>query len=67
MTGDWHSNTFRAALLAMVRRRVPERDAEDVVQAVLAEALASSGRPAEPDAGRGSQGWRDALAWLGDA
>lgn len=40
---------FREALSRMVRRRVPESDAEDIVQAALAEAFAS-GRPADdPD------------------
>jgi len=40
---------FREALARMVRRRVPESDAEDIVQASLAEAFAS-GRPADdPD------------------
>jgi len=41
---------FRNALAAMVRRKVPESDAEDIVQAALAEALASASAPAEPDA-----------------
>jgi len=41
---------FRNALAAMVRRRVPEADAEDIVQSALAEALASASAPKEPDA-----------------
>jgi RNA polymerase sigma factor (sigma-70 family) len=49
---DWTSSTFRTALLAMVRRRVPEREAEDVVQTVLAEAIASPHRPNAPDEAR---------------
>ncbi len=52
MTGDWTSDSFRAALVAMVRRRVPERDTEDVVQAVLCEALGSPLRPTEPEGAR---------------
>lgn len=41
---------FREALARMVRRRVPESDAEDIVQAALVEGFAS-GRPADdPDA-----------------
>lgn len=49
---EWTSAAFRAALLARVRRRVPDADAEDVVQSVLAEALSSPARPDEPDAAR---------------
>jgi len=52
VTHDWTSSAFRDALAAVVRRRVPARDAEDVVQAVLLEALVSTGRPAEPAAAR---------------
>ena len=36
----------------MVRRRVPERDVEDVVQSTLVEALASQTRPEDPEAVR---------------
>jgi RNA polymerase sigma factor (sigma-70 family) len=49
---EWSSDTFRAALLALVRRRVPERDAEDVVQVVLSEAVASPHRPDDPETAR---------------
>lgn len=49
---EWTSAAFRAALLARVRRRVPDADAEDVVQSVLAEALSSPARPDEPEAAR---------------
>lgn len=52
MASDWSSTTFRNALTAMVRRRVPERDVEDVVQATLVEALASATKPSEPEAMR---------------
>lgn len=52
MTHDWTSSAFRAALTAMVRRRVPPADAEDVVQAVLTEAVASSDRPDDPEGAR---------------
>jgi RNA polymerase sigma factor (sigma-70 family) len=53
MTADsqpWASSAFRNALMAMVRRRVPESDAEDVVQSALAEAMASTTRPEDPQA-----------------
>jgi DNA-directed RNA polymerase specialized sigma24 family protein len=44
---------FRARLSAMVRRRVPAGDAEDVVQSVMCDALAAQGAPAnDADAGR---------------
>lgn len=36
----------------MVRKRVPERDVEDVVQSTLVEALSSSHKPDEPEAMR---------------
>ena len=39
-----------SALGAHVRSRVPAADADDVVQAVLADALASAGAPEDPDA-----------------
>ena len=41
---------FRRALTQMVRRRVPESDAEDIVQSSLAEALAAANAPTETDA-----------------
>ena len=41
---------FRFALAAMVRRRVPESEAEDIVQATLAEAVGSASAPSEPEA-----------------
>src|SRR5579862_401214 len=40
---------LRAALVAMVRRRVPESDVEDVVQATLTEAIASPNAPTDAD------------------
>jgi DNA-directed RNA polymerase specialized sigma24 family protein len=49
---DSHAKQMRQALWTMVRRRVPERDAEDVVQSVLAEAIASPHRPEEPESAR---------------
>jgi DNA-directed RNA polymerase specialized sigma24 family protein len=52
MTHDWISARFREALCDMVRRRVPARDVEDIVQSVLAEALGSAQRPSDPDAAR---------------
>ncbi|TAK29345.1 MAG: sigma-70 family RNA polymerase sigma factor [Myxococcaceae bacterium] len=48
MDDDWTSASFRAALLAMVRRRVPPGEADDVVQAALAEAVAAADRPRDP-------------------
>jgi DNA-directed RNA polymerase specialized sigma24 family protein len=41
---------LRAALVAMVRKRVPESEVEDVVQSALAEAVESPHAPAEPEA-----------------
>ena len=41
---------FRFALSAMVRKRVPESDVEDIVQSALAEALSSATAPREEDA-----------------
>ncbi|AKV02713.1 hypothetical protein AKJ09_09376 [Labilithrix luteola] len=41
---------LRAALVAMVRKRVPESDVEDIVQSALAEAFESPHAPKEPDA-----------------
>ncbi len=49
---DWTSAAFRDALLAMVRRRVPPADADDVVQAALTEAVASTDRPREREEAR---------------
>jgi len=49
---DWTSADFRAALAAMVRRRVPADDVEDVVQAALTEAVASQHRPTDPEEAR---------------
>ena len=42
--GDWKGADFRQKLVGLVRRQVPERDVEDIVQATLAEALS----PAAP-------------------
>lgn len=52
MTDDWTSASFRSALQAMVRKRVPAGDADDVVQAALTEAVASNNRPADPEGAR---------------
>jgi RNA polymerase sigma factor (sigma-70 family) len=52
MNDDWTSASFRAALVAMVRRRVPDRDADDVVQAALAEAVAARDRLNDPEGAR---------------
>lgn len=41
---------LRSALVAMVRRRVPERDVEDIVQTALAEAFESPHAPADAEA-----------------
>jgi DNA-directed RNA polymerase specialized sigma24 family protein len=41
---------LRNALVAMVRKRVPESEVEDVVQSALAEAVESPHAPAEPEA-----------------
>jgi RNA polymerase sigma factor (sigma-70 family) len=41
---------LRAALVAMVRKRVPESDVEDIVQATLIEAVSSPHAPKESDA-----------------
>ncbi len=52
MPAEAHALTdprFRRALTQMVRRRVPESEAEDIVQSSLAEALASERAPAEMD------------------
>ncbi|HEY2517835.1 MAG TPA: sigma-70 family RNA polymerase sigma factor [Polyangiaceae bacterium] len=42
--GDWKGADFRQKLVGLVRRQVPEREVEDIVQATLAEALS----PAAP-------------------
>lgn len=52
MPDDWTSAAFRDALLAMVRRRVPPGDADDVVQAALTEAVASDDRPRDREQAR---------------
>jgi DNA-directed RNA polymerase specialized sigma24 family protein len=39
---DWKGPVFRRTLVGMVRRHVPERDVEDIVQATLTEALSPS-------------------------
>ena len=39
-----------AALVAMVRKRVPESEVEDIVQATLTEAITSPNAPSESDA-----------------
>jgi len=41
---------LRGSIEAMVRRRVPPHEVEDIVQATLTEAIASSNRPDEEDA-----------------
>ncbi len=41
---------LRAALVAMVRKRVPEAEVEDIVQAALAEAIESPHAPKESEA-----------------
>jgi DNA-directed RNA polymerase specialized sigma24 family protein len=46
---DWKGPAFRRTLVAMVRRHVPERDVEDIVQATLTEAL-SPAAPKDEDA-----------------
>jgi DNA-directed RNA polymerase specialized sigma24 family protein len=43
---------LRSALVAAVRRRVPESEVEDIVQATLADALGSPHAPEEPGAYR---------------
>ncbi len=43
---------FHRALASMVRKRVPESDADDIVQSVLTDALASKTAPEDPDAMR---------------
>ncbi len=50
MSADWSSSAFREALAAMVRRRVPAHEVDDVVQATLTEAFVSKTRPEEPEA-----------------
>ncbi|MBI2389636.1 MAG: sigma-70 family RNA polymerase sigma factor [Deltaproteobacteria bacterium] len=41
--------SLRAALVAMVRRRVPAPEVDEIVQATLTEALASRGCPDDPE------------------
>jgi DNA-directed RNA polymerase specialized sigma24 family protein len=45
---DWKGEAFRRTLVGIVRKRVPERDVEDIVQATLAEGL-SPKAPADDD------------------
>lgn len=52
MNDDWTSESFRAALTAWVRRRVPEGEVDDVVQAALTEAVARTDRPTDPEGAR---------------
>ncbi|MFO0561836.1 MAG: sigma-70 family RNA polymerase sigma factor [Polyangiales bacterium] len=49
---SWLTEALRDALRTLARRRVPERDVEDVVQVVLAEAAASKTRPEDPTSAR---------------
>jgi RNA polymerase sigma factor (sigma-70 family) len=49
MQPDWQSTRFRQALVQMVKKRVPERDVEDVVQATLTDAVTAKEKPADPD------------------
>src|SRR5215467_12922982 len=42
-------NATRRRLSAIVRRRVPSQDADDVVQSVLCDALAAEQVPVDPD------------------
>jgi DNA-directed RNA polymerase specialized sigma24 family protein len=51
--GSWKGAAFRRTLLGIVRKRVPERDVEDIVQATLAEALS----PTAPTADDALQRW----------
>lgn len=48
----WLTEALRDALRTLARRRVPERDVDDVVQVVLAEAAASKSRPDDPTSAR---------------
>jgi len=41
-SSEWKGEAFRRTLLGIVRKRVPERDVEDIVQATLTEALSPS-------------------------
>jgi DNA-directed RNA polymerase specialized sigma24 family protein len=50
---DWKGPAFRRTLVAMVRRHVPERDVEDIVQATLTCALT----PAAPKDEEALQRW----------
>ncbi len=49
---DWTTTTFRAALVALAKRKVPPHEAEDLVQQVLTEAIGSAHRPEEPGSAR---------------
>lgn len=49
-SADWQSTRFRQALVHMVKKRVPERDVEDVVQATLTDAVTAKEKPEDPDA-----------------
>jgi DNA-directed RNA polymerase specialized sigma24 family protein len=48
IASDWKGPAFRQMLVRIVRKRVPECDVEDIVQATLAEALSPSAPPDEP-------------------
>lgn len=52
MRSELGSRTVLTAVEAMVRRRVPPSDVDDVVQAALADAVASKDAPADPEAFR---------------
>jgi DNA-directed RNA polymerase specialized sigma24 family protein len=49
----------RATLVSLVRRKVPEREVEDIVQDTIADALASSARPSEQ---RSLRNWLGGIA-----
>ena len=48
-SGGWKGEAFRRTLVGIARKRVPERDVEDIVQATLTEAL-SPNAPKEDEA-----------------
>jgi DNA-directed RNA polymerase specialized sigma24 family protein len=48
-SAGWQSAEFRRKLEAIVRRRVPDRDVEDIVQSTLAEAVASPSAPKDEE------------------
>lgn len=52
MRSELESRTVLTAVEAMVRKRVPASDVDDVVQAALADAVASKDAPADPEAFR---------------